>query len=180
MTKVFNGLRKVVKVLIIALFSAVILVTFAQVIARYVLNNSIIWAEEFSRYFFEWVIMLACALAVGSNSHMRIDVIFRVLPKKVHKSYMMVIDGLVLVFFVLMIFQSIRLVMTAQGQLSSAMQIPMSVVYLGLPVGFTLMLLFGIERIVRDIHANANCIDEQIFGNIPGEPGADQQRGDER
>lgn len=43
MTKICDVLRKVTKTLIVILFAAVVIVTFAGVIARYILNNSIIW-----------------------------------------------------------------------------------------------------------------------------------------
>lgn len=151
MTKICDVLRKVTKALIVILFAAVVIVTFAGVIARYILNNSIIWSEEFSRYVFNWVIMLACGLAVGSNSHMYIDVIYRVIPKRAHKAYQTVVDALVLAFFVFMIVYSVKLVIAAGAQVSAAMRIPMRVVYCGMPLGFTLMLIFGIERLVNDI-----------------------------
>ena len=44
MTKICDVLRKVTKTLIVILFAAVVIVTFAGVIARYILNNSIIWS----------------------------------------------------------------------------------------------------------------------------------------
>ena len=119
MTKICDVLRKVTKTLIVILFAAVVIVTFAGVIARYILNNSIIWSEEFSRYVFNWVIMLACGLAVGSNSHMYIDVIYRVIPKRAHKAYQTVVDALVLVFFVFMIVYSVKLVIAAGAQVSA-------------------------------------------------------------
>lgn len=151
MTKFCNVLRMIVKVMIIALFAAGVGVTFAGVIARYFLNNSIIWAEEFSRYTFNWVIMLACSLAVSSNSHMYIDIIYRVIPKKFHKFYQAVVDGLVLIFLAFMIYESITLVKGAGVQISAAMRIPMRYVYCGMPLGFSLMLIFGIERLVNDL-----------------------------
>lgn len=54
-----------------ALMLAVVLLTLGQVFARYVLNSSIIWAEEANRFIYVWVILLA---AVGAD-HMRIGLI---------------------------------------------------------------------------------------------------------
>ncbi|NIA72070.1 TRAP transporter small permease subunit [Pelagibius litoralis] len=50
---------------------AVVVLTVSQVFARYVLNSSIIWAEEANRLLYVWVILLA---AVGAD-HMRIGLI---------------------------------------------------------------------------------------------------------
>lgn len=53
------------------LMLVVVLLTLSQVFARYVLNSSIIWAEEANRFLYVWVILLA---AVGAD-HMRIGLI---------------------------------------------------------------------------------------------------------
>jgi len=144
-------LRKIVKTAVSVLFLAMVSVVFAGVIARYVLNNSIIWAEEFSRYTCNWVIMLACAQAVGSNSHLAVDLIYRVIPNKFVKAYQAIVDICILAFFLFMVFQSFKLVTSVGSQISAAMRISMRYVYFGMPVGFTLMFIFGVERLIKDL-----------------------------
>lgn len=170
MTKFCNSLRMAVKVMICALFIACVGITFAGVFARYVLNNSIIWAEEFSRYTFNWVVMLACALAVSSNAHMYIDVIYRVVPKRFHRLYQAVVDGLVLAFLAFMVYQSVALVNGAGVQVSAAMRIPMKVVYCGMPVGFSLMLIFGLERLINDVTGKSEDILGKYDVDISKDP----------
>ncbi|WP_299739919.1 TRAP transporter small permease subunit [uncultured Roseobacter sp.] len=53
------------------LMLAVVVLTVSQVFARYVLNSSIIWAEEANRLLYVWVILLA---AIGAD-HMRIGLV---------------------------------------------------------------------------------------------------------
>ncbi|MBW4709744.1 TRAP transporter small permease subunit [Roseobacter sp. YSTF-M11] len=59
------------RIIVGGLMLAVVVLTVSQVFARYVLNSSIIWAEEANRLLYVWVILLAAAGA----DHMRIGLI---------------------------------------------------------------------------------------------------------
>lgn len=59
------------RIAIALLLFGVVALTISQVFARYVLNDSIVWAEEATRLLYVWMIMIA---AIGS-SHMRIGLI---------------------------------------------------------------------------------------------------------
>lgn len=50
---------------------AVTLITLAQVFSRYVLNSSLIWGEELTRFLYVWLLLIAAAGA----SHMRIGLL---------------------------------------------------------------------------------------------------------
>ena len=55
-------------VVLVALLTAV---TFAQVAARYVLGDPLIWSEEAARYLFVWVSMIGAALAIARGRPFR-------------------------------------------------------------------------------------------------------------
>ena len=59
------------RVAVAALLLAITGITIAQVVARYGLNNSIVWAEELNRLLFIWLIVLGAAGA----DHMRIGLL---------------------------------------------------------------------------------------------------------
>jgi len=59
-----------------ALLSVIVVVTLAQVLARYVFGASFIWSEEFTRLLHVWMVMLAAVKA----AHMRIDMLKDALP----------------------------------------------------------------------------------------------------
>ncbi|GAB5374649.1 MAG: hypothetical protein AcusKO_11110 [Acuticoccus sp.] len=59
------------RVAVAALMLAITVITIAQVVARYGLNNSIVWAEELNRLLFVWLIVLGAAGA----DHMRIGLL---------------------------------------------------------------------------------------------------------
>ena len=59
------------RVAVAGLMLAITAITIAQVVARYGLNNSIVWAEELNRLLFVWLIVLGAAGA----DHMRIGLL---------------------------------------------------------------------------------------------------------
>lgn len=49
--------------------------TFANVIARYVFNDNILWALEATVYLFAWLVLFGMSYAVKTSAHLGVDVI---------------------------------------------------------------------------------------------------------
>jgi len=61
---------------LIALFLGLMtLITFANVIARYVFNANILWALEASVFLFAWMVLLGVSYGVKKNFHIGVDII---------------------------------------------------------------------------------------------------------
>ncbi|MBX2856940.1 MAG: TRAP transporter small permease [Rhodobacteraceae bacterium] len=71
--------------LIAALLGAMTLITFANVIARYVFNANILWALEATVFLFAWMVLLGASYAVKIVAHLGVDVVVVMLPKSVQK-----------------------------------------------------------------------------------------------
>ena len=53
---------------------AIMWLTFFSVIFRYVLNNSIVWAEEVLRYLMMWVVLVGAGLTTREDQHVSMDI----------------------------------------------------------------------------------------------------------
>jgi len=59
-----------------ALFLAVMTVlTFVQVVLRYVFNSGIIWSLEATTYTFAWLVLLGMSYGVRTRSHIAVDLL---------------------------------------------------------------------------------------------------------
>ena len=58
-----------------------VLIVTAEVVARYVLQSSIIFANELARIMFIWVIFLGIPLALSRGRHVGIDMLEQALPR---------------------------------------------------------------------------------------------------
>lgn len=57
------------------------LVTFANVIARYVFNDNLLWALETTVFLFAWLVLIGMSYCVKKNLHLGVDVIINMLSK---------------------------------------------------------------------------------------------------
>lgn len=131
--------------------------TFLQVIFRYILLIPLTWSEEFTRFSFIWCVYLAAALGVERHAHFAIDVFIKLFPEKVSLGIKIFINALIAIFLIIVVINGVYIVSITSLQVSPAMRIPMSYVYLSLPFGCILMLVF----ILRDIYNTGRLIKQK-------------------
>jgi TRAP-type C4-dicarboxylate transport system permease small subunit len=123
---------------IIAILAAMALMVFANVALRYLTDQSILWAEEASRYAMIWLTFIGSGLVLRHGGHIGIDMLQERLPRHA-PAIRGVVFLLMLVFFVLMVWIGARYAMLTWAQTTPVLGIPMGVVYLAMPIGFALM-----------------------------------------
>ena len=55
-------------------------VTFTNVIARYVFNENLLWALEVTLFLFAWLVLLGASYCVKKDLHLGIDIVVNMLP----------------------------------------------------------------------------------------------------
>lgn len=132
------------------------LLCIIQVVMRYVFNESLTWSEELSRYAFVWFVYTSAAYAVKYQRHVKFSFLVNIL-KKISPIYSHLLKIIALLFWISFLifldYYSIKLVMNQYhtAQLSPANQIPMYLVYLGLPLGAFLMTFRVVQHIVTEV-----------------------------
>ena len=126
--------------LILAL-AAMSLLIFANVLLRYLTNNSIIWAEELARYLMIWMTFLGAGLVLRFGGHVAIDNIHRALPTRLARLLRVLLCLLLIAFFVAMIWQSIVYMQRMSFQTMPAMGFSFAYAYAAFPIGFGLLLV---------------------------------------
>lgn len=136
--------------LVLSLISFVIIMGL-QVFMRYVVNYSLAWPEEISRYIFIWFAFIGVSYSVRTNSHLRIDILFQYLSKKMIRVVETISDVFFLFFSVIVLLVGINLFTTifATMQTSPGLGLPMAFVYLSLPVGFGLTIIRLLQNIIK-------------------------------
>jgi TRAP-type C4-dicarboxylate transport system permease small subunit len=108
---------------------------------RYVLNDSLSWTEEIARYGLVYITYLGCATGIRRRSHIRIDLIERVLPARLERPLAILVDLLTFAFLAIMLVLTWRIIDILWASRSTAVQIPMGWVYGALLLGFGLSLI---------------------------------------
>lgn len=89
--------------LIAILLGIMVLITFANVIARYAFNSNILWAVEVSVFLFAWMVLLGASYGVKKKFHIGVDILVNYVPVRVRKMLTLVALAACLVFCVLMV-----------------------------------------------------------------------------
>ena len=141
-------IEKALCVIFLALMSIIIV---AQVFCRYVLNSSLSWSEELTRYLFVWLIYVGISYGVKLDKHICVDAVYSFAPKGIKKYYAIVGYVLFLLFAIAMVYYGVLVVgmQITSGQVSPAMGLPMQYVYAAPVVGFTLTAIRLIQKIVQ-------------------------------
>lgn len=106
-----------------------------QVFFRYVLNESLFWAEELVRAGMVWGVMIACGLVAASRNHIRVEVLELMLPPRGRRVVVFAANALSLAFCLILLWAGVELIQRTWMQRSPLLDIPKWWVYLAIPVG---------------------------------------------
>lgn len=123
--------------------------TAIQVFNRYVLQNSLDWSEEFSRYLFIWAVYVGCSYATQMNRHLEVTVLRHAFGGKLSKPVTILAYIATIVFCICATVWGMKMVsfLSSTGQKTPALEISACWVFLSVPVGMGLMALRTLERL---------------------------------
>ena len=127
--------------LLILLLTAMVVVTFVNVVMRYTGESSFLWGEEVGRHLMIWLAFVGGGLALRSGAHIGVDSLERSLPPRAARAVRAAIALILLVLFVALMIEGIDYAWRTRFQASAALQISMAWVYAGMPIGCLLMLV---------------------------------------
>lgn len=137
-----NWLEHVEEGLIAFLLAAMTVVTFAQVVARYVFNYSFVWALELTMYLFGALIFLGMSYGVRVGAHIGVDALVRLLPSRIAHRVAIVSTLLCMVYAVIVLYGSWIYVSKIHmiGIMAQDLPIPQWVPRVVVPLGFALLI----------------------------------------
>ena len=105
-TKLGRVVNSIEETLIAVILGLMTVVTFANVIARYVFNANILWALETTVFLFAWLVLLGASYCVKARAHIGVDVILNMVSPGVRKALAIVSVAACLAFSVLLLIGS--------------------------------------------------------------------------
>jgi C4-dicarboxylate transporter DctQ subunit len=151
MSKLEAMLSRTEEFLLGVLLTTASIVLFANVVARYVFNWGFPWAEELVRYEIIWMVFLGGSIAARQGLHIGVDLLVRFAPLPLRKPINILINLISLTFCSLILYYGASLISQTRmfGQVSPALQVPMWMVQLAIPLGAGLMALRFAQQIWR-------------------------------
>lgn len=158
------------EVLMTILLFGIVIIMAAQVITRYVFNNSLSWTDELARYFLVWSCFLSVSYCVKRRISIKIDQFQNMIPERGRPWIKMIRHTIVFIFCMLMIPYTWTYLMQAQasGATSAALKIPMTYIQSAPLVGFILLAIRVVQAWVREFKASRGILAETLVDTLKG------------
>jgi C4-dicarboxylate transporter DctQ subunit len=136
--RAFNRLEEGIIALLLA---AMTLLTFLQVVLRYLFNTGLVWALEATTYLFAWMVLIGISYGIRAGAHIGIDFVVKALPRLPRRIAGAVAIGLCLVYAGLMTYGSYNYIdrMVMLGVDAEDIPLPRWLLGIILPIGFALL-----------------------------------------
>lgn len=138
--KIVHHLEEAVIALLLA---AMTLVTFVQVVLRYVFNAGFAWALELTIFLFAWLVLFGMAYGVRVGAHIGVDLLVKHLPATIAKGVGIVSIALCMFYAAILAYggyQDVDLLLLI-GIEAEDLPVPLWIPKLILPIGFALLFL---------------------------------------
>ena len=142
-------INRILEIVLVALFSIMLISVLWQVFSRFILGSPSTITDEISSFGLIWVGLLGAAYATGQKLHLAIDL----LPANLVNKHRIWFDGFVFICIALfslsvLIIGGGRLswITFVLGQRSAALEIPLGIIYLVLPISGVLILYYSLDH----------------------------------
>ena len=142
-------LGRLVEIPAALLVIAEIVTLFAGVVARYIVQQPLIWSDELASILFLWLAMLGSVVAFRRAEHMRMTAVVASATPAVRAYLDVVATCAALAFLLFIVGPSYQYAYEESFITTPALQIANSWRAAALPVGICLMMLFAVLRLLR-------------------------------
>ena len=154
--KIDKGIEMVQLVICCLIMFAIMWLTFFMVFFRYVLNNSIVWAEEILRYLMMWVVLVGAGLTTRVDEHVCMDGVQGALERwpKLRAAHYIITRLIVFVFMILLWGPAMELIHRTGGSTATSLPwLPKMLVYISFPAGIISINLSLLGQVPRKVYA---------------------------
>lgn len=137
---------------LVVIMAVMVINVLWQVFSRYLVGTPSSFTDELARYLMIWVGVLGAAYVSGRNMHVAIDVIPSRSTEKTRRKLGSIVNTLIILFaFFALVVGGSRLVYISYtlGQKSPALQIPLALVYLVIPLSGILIIYYKLDDLLK-------------------------------
>lgn len=143
---IIERVARTIKFLIAVLMVILVGLVFAQVFYRYILSYPLSWSEELARFVMIWLLLLATSLGVRTKAHAAVEILLNYTHNKSKKIIVIISHLCTLMFGIILAVYGVLFTLNTGSVLSTTLNIPMSFIYLSVPVSGILIVLFQLEN----------------------------------
>ncbi len=105
-TKLGRVINEIEETTIAGILGLMTVVTFANVIARYVFNTNILWALETTVFLFAWLVLIGASYCVKTRAHLGVDAVLNMVSPGMRRILVMLSVAACVAFSILLLIGS--------------------------------------------------------------------------
>jgi TRAP-type C4-dicarboxylate transport system permease small subunit len=150
-----SRLVRVVSWIVGALLLAAVAINFSNVFGRYVLDHPLGWADEAMGFLQVAMVVIGAALVTRENAHLRMDAAEHFMPRRLKHWIDLATTLLTLVVALVVVWMSSGIIsgLVENDTRSVSLEIPLGIPYSAFPIGFGLIALFALLRLISLVRA---------------------------
>jgi TRAP-type C4-dicarboxylate transport system permease small subunit len=145
---------KTIDFIIIISLTIIILLTFYNVILRFVFKTGYLWIDDVVTFLMLLMAMLSVALGVKEKTHVCLDSVVSRLPRKIQTVIYLFVNTVVFIFLAVATYSGIWFLTTLGNQKMVILPIPMVVIYSFIPLSYLIATIEHIINCAIDIATN--------------------------
>jgi TRAP-type C4-dicarboxylate transport system permease small subunit len=147
--KIVRIFQKTEEYFLIGCFAVMGMVLATQIVCRYVFNAPIAWAEELARYLQIWITFVGIGFGIRSGSHISLNLLRKKMPRVLGYLSGLLFNALMVMVCFLVLYHAPEF-LAQQDKLASTMNISLRLVYIAIPVGFSIGAIYLVAGMVND------------------------------
>ena len=137
------------ELILCSLLVSIVIITFVQVLFRYVFQFSLAWTEELARYIFLWLAALSIAYAFKTKSHFALTFLVDRVQKRYRNVIYKTVNVLMLLFLSIFVWKSCEYTLSVIDQVGPGTGLSMSVPYSSSFFGGILMIYYIVQDFIK-------------------------------
>jgi len=156
LTKLDKYLKKILLLIGSIMFFVIFLILSIQVFLRNSPFRSLIWAEEFSRYFTIIFVCLTIPVLSSKREHPKVDLFVNYLPVSTRNIKIFIADITGIIFSYYLFREGIDLAFGSLSQLTPSLRWSWGAIYTSIPIMAFLTMFFLLINLILELYRLAN------------------------
>jgi TRAP-type C4-dicarboxylate transport system permease small subunit len=148
--RIVGAIDRLAQAFVVFMVASVTAIMLAQVFFRKVLNSSLQWSEELSLFGLVWIVFIGAVVLMRNWEHINIPTFVNVVPIKARVWFIAFSKLASIVFLAFLIWYGFDVFSQNFHANSPSLGVSTKWAKLSIPVGSVLMVLFGVNVLLKD------------------------------
>lgn len=150
--KVLDGINALLEYMMGIFMTVLVIITFGEVVLRYVFNSPTSWSSELARFILMWMTFTGASIATMYCTHLTMGFnIYRFVGEPYDRFIKAFVNILIVLTMLVIAYYAAKITLIAGGRIAPMTKMPMYFPWAGLPINAFIMAVYMIAETIRTL-----------------------------